>query len=160
MKAKEGVIDLLNRLLTANLTAINQYFLHAKMCENWGYDRLAAHTREESMDEMRHAEMVIDRILYLEGVPNMQRVGSVEIGQTVRQQFENDLAIEVSAVDRFKRGITLCAEEGDHATRVMLEGMLRDEEEHIDWLEQQIGLIDALGEQLYLAQQVLADSED
>ncbi len=154
MHGHPGIIELLNEVLTAELTAINQYMAHAKMQQNWGYLGLAEHTRSESIDEMRHAESAMERILYLEGVPNLQRLGPVMVGETVTEQFRLDLQLEVAAVERFNRGIALAREAGDNGTREMLEGMLVSEEEHLDYLETQLGLIERLGEALYLAGQV------
>jgi bacterioferritin len=145
-------IEYLNDQLTAELTAINQYFLHAKMQENWGYTTLAAYTRHESIDEMRHAEALADRILFLEGMPNFQRLGALQIGQTVPEQFRADLGIEVDAVARLREGAKHMREVGDITSATLFEGILADEETHVDYLETQLGLLDALGEQLYLAQ--------
>jgi bacterioferritin len=154
MQGDPGVIELLNEVLTAELTAVNQYFIHAKMCSNWGYDRLADKVRDESIDEMKHAESLIERILYLEGVPNLQRLGSVRVGQTVPEQLELDLAVEVDAVGRFNAGIAQCVEVGDNGSREMLEEMLVSEEGHVDWLETQISLIAQVGLENYLSQQI------
>ena len=151
MQGRPEIIELLNEVLTAELTAINQYFVHAKMQQSWGYLGLADHTRAESIDEMRHAESAIERILHLEGVPNLQRLGSVRVGESVPEQFRVDLDLEYAAVERFNRGIALAREVGDNGTREMLEGMLVSEEEHTDYLETQLSLIEALGEALYLA---------
>jgi len=148
------IIALLNEQLTSELTAINQYFLHAKMQQNWGLTKLAAYTRDESIDEMRHAERITDRILFLEGLPNYQRLGTLRIGQTVREQLQADLAVELAVVDRLRPGIILCREKGDVTTARLFEEILADEEQHIDYLETNLELIDKLGEQLYLAQLV------
>lgn len=148
------VLDLLNEVLTAELTAINQYFVDARMCSNWGYARLAEHFREDSIGEMRHAEELIDRILYLEGVPNMQRLGAVRVGETVREKLELALQLEKDAIARLNRGIALSVEKEDNGSRDLLERMLKDEEEDADWLETQLELVRQLGEGLYLAQQV------
>lgn len=156
MQGRPEIIELLNEVLTAELTAINEYFIHAKMQQNWGYLALADHTRSESIDEMRHAESVIERILYLEGVPNLQRLGQVSVGETVTEQFRVDLQLEVAAVERFNRGVALARELGDNGTRELLEGMLVSEEEHVDYLETQLSLIESLGEALYLAGQMRA----
>lgn len=153
-RPNKKIVTLLNDVLTSELTAINQYFLHAKMCQNWGYNRLGNYIRAESIDEMKHAESLIDRILYLGGVPNVQRLGKVTIGETVREQLELDLAFEYTAVKRLNKGIALCREEEDNASRVLLESILVSEDEHIDWLEAQIDLIEQVGEQAYLAQQI------
>jgi bacterioferritin len=154
MKGDDQVIDLLNEVLTGELTAINQYFVHARMCENWGYQRLWKKVRDESIDEMKHADKLIKRILYLEGLPNLQRLGKISVGQTVPEQLQLDLDMEKDAVARFNRGIALCVEKGDNGSREMLEGMLVSEEEHVDWLEEQLNLVSQLGTEHYLAQQV------
>ncbi|MEV4062975.1 bacterioferritin [Nonomuraea dietziae] len=151
MQGDKQIIELLNEQLTAELTAINQYFLHAKMQENWGYTRLAKYTREESIDEMRHAEKLTDRILFLEGLPNYQRLGTLHIGQTVEEQLRADLEVELSVVQRLKPGIKLMREKGDTTSARLFEDILADEEHHIDYLETELGLIQSLGEQLYLA---------
>ena len=158
MQGRPDIIELLNEVLTAELTAINQYFAHAKMQENWGYRRLAEHTRAESMDEMKHAESVIERILYLEGMPNLQRLSPVRVGETVPEQFRLDLDVEYTAIERFNRGVALARDVGDNGTRALLESMLVSEEEHADYLESQLALIEALGEAHYLAQHVHPDS--
>jgi bacterioferritin len=154
VQGRSDVSELLNEVLTAELTAINQYFAHAKMQQNWGYLRLAEHTRAESIDEMKHAEMVIERLLYFEGVPNLQRLGPVRVGETVPEQFRLDLEMERTAIERFNRGIVLARDVGDSGTREMLAGMLISEEEHADYLETQLSVIDAVGEALYLSQQL------
>jgi bacterioferritin len=154
MQGDPEVIALLNEQLTSELTAINQYFLHAKMQQNWGLTKLAAYTREESIDEMRHAEKLTDRILFLDGLPNYQRLGTLNIGQTVREQLQSDLAIEVAVVERLRPGIAMCREKGDMTSANLLEEILADEEHHIDYIETNLALIDRLGEQLYLAQLV------
>ncbi|HLU71338.1 MAG TPA: bacterioferritin [Nonomuraea sp.] len=151
MQGDRQIIELLNEQLTAELTAINQYFLHAKMQENWGYTKLAAHTREESIEEMRHAERLTDRILFLEGLPNYQRLGTLHIGQTVREQLQADLEVELGVVERLRPGIALMREKGDITSARIFEEILEDEEQHIDYLETELGLIETLGEQLYLA---------
>ncbi len=151
MRGDEQVISLLNEQLTSELTAINQYFLHAKMQENWGFTALAEHTRAESMEEMRHAEQITDRILFLEGLPNYQRLFTLRIGQSVREQFEADLAIEMEVMDRLRPGVAMCREKGDITTANLFETILSNEEEHIDYLETQLELMKRLGEQLYLS---------
>ncbi len=152
MQGDPDVLKLLNEQLTSELTAINQYFLHAKMQENWGFTELASHTRAESFDEMRHAEAITDRILLLDGLPNYQRLFSLRVGQTVREQFEADLAIEYEVMARLKPGIILCREKQDATTANLFETILADEENHIDYLETQLELMTKLGEELYLAQ--------
>jgi len=151
---KTAIIEALNEVLTAELTAINQYFIHAKMCQNWGYQKLGAQVRQESIDEMKHADAVIERILYLDGIPNMQRLWVVKIGETVEEQFTVDHALEIEAVKRLNAAIELCREGADNGTRALLEGILTSEEEHIDWLDAQFDLIKQVGMQNYLAQQI------
>jgi bacterioferritin len=150
MQGDSRVIEFLNEQLTAELTAINQYFLHAKMQENWGYTKLAAHTRHESIDEMRHAEVLTDRILFLDGLPNLQRLFALRIGETVKEQFNADMQVEVEAVDRLRRGIEYMRSVGDVTSAKIFEDILADEEHHIDYLETQLHLIETLGDQLYL----------
>jgi bacterioferritin len=152
MQGDPDVLRLLNEQLTSELTAINQYFLHSKMQENWGFTELASRTRAESFDEMRHAELVTDRILLLDGLPNYQRIGSLRVGQTLREQFESDLALEYDVIDRLKPAIILCREKQDTTTANIFEKIVADEEDHIEYLETQLELMDQLGEQLYAAQ--------
>ena len=154
MQSDPRIIEALNDVLTAELTAINQYFIHAKMCDNWGYDRLAHKNREESIEEMKHADELIERILFLEGVPNMQRLEKVRVGETVPEQLTLDLKLEQAAVQRFNKTIALAVEVGDNASRELLEEMLTSEENHVNWLESQLELIKQVGEQNYLAQQI------
>lgn len=154
MQGDVRAIELLNEQLTSELTAINQYFLHAKMQENWGYTKLAAHTRSESMDEMRHAELLTDRILFLGGLPNYQKLLALRVGQTVKEQFECDMKIEQEVVERLRPAVEHCRRVGDVTTARIFEDILIDEEHHIDYLETQLDLIAALGEQLFLAQLV------
>ncbi len=154
MKGHADVLTLLNEVLTAELTAINQYFIHAKMLSNWGYKHLASYVRHESIDEMKHAETLIDRILFLDGIPNLQRLGKVNVGETPVEQFRNDLAFEYDAVKRLNDGIKVCRDLGDNGSRDLLEKILVAEEEHVDWLETQLELVKQLGEAQYLAQQV------
>jgi bacterioferritin len=154
MHGDDRVIEFLNEQLTAELTAINQYFLHGKMQENFGWVKIAKHTRAESLDEMRHAELLTDRILFLDGLPNYQRLSALRIGQTISQMLQSDMAVEVEAVDRLRRGIEYMRSIGDVTSANIFEDILSDEEEHIDYLETQQGLISQLGEQLYLAQLV------
>ena len=134
MHGDRRIIELLNDVLTGELTAVNQYFVHAKMCENWGLPRIAKAVREESIEEMRHAEALVERILFLEGTPNLQRLGNVLVGETVPEQLATDLATEMEARQRLVDGIGLCVEVGDHASRELLEHILVDEEQHIDWI--------------------------
>ena len=152
MQGDNQVLEFLNEQLSAELTAINQYFLHAKMQENSGWVKLAAHTRAESIDEMRHAELLTDRILFLEGLPNYQRLFPLRIGQTVAQMLQSDLAVETEAVSRLRRGIEHMRSVSDVTSANIFETILADEESHIDYLETQLGLISQLGEPLYVAQ--------
>ena len=152
MQGDPDVLRLLNEQLTSELTAINQYFLHGKMQENWGFTELAEKTREESFDEMRHAESITDRILILDGLPNYQRLFSLRIGQTLREQFEADLALEYDVLNRLKPGIIMCREKEDSTTAVLFEKIVADEELHVDYLETQLELMGKLGEELYSAQ--------
>jgi bacterioferritin len=154
MKGNADVINLLNTVLTGELTSVNQYFLHAKMCENWGYHRLAERIRKESIDEMKHADKLIERILFLEGVPNVQRLGKITIGQKVAEQLKLDLALEMEAIPRLNDGIKQCRDHGDNGTEDLLVHILTSEESHVDWLESQLAQIAQMGEANYLAQQV------
>ncbi len=154
MQGDDRVIEAMNEVLTAELTAINQYFIHAKMSANWGYERRAEHLRHESIDEMKHAERLIERILYFEGTPNMQRLFPVQVGESVEEQLRLDLGVEYEAVPRLNHGIALCVEVGDNGTREMLEDILVSEEEHVDWLETQLETIRQIGIENYLAQQL------
>ena len=154
MKGNPDVINLLNTVLAGELTAVNQYFLHAKMCENWGYHRLAEHVRKESIDEMKHADKLIERVLFLEGVPNVQRLGKINIGQKVAEQLKLDLAVEMEAIPRLNDGIKLCRDLGDNGTEDLLTHILTSEEAHVDWLEAQLSQIAQMGEANYLAQQL------
>ncbi|MGI8648539.1 MAG: bacterioferritin [Acidimicrobiales bacterium] len=159
MQGDPGVLEFLNEQLTAELTAINQYFLHAKMQENWGLGKLAAHTKAESLDEMRHAEIITDRILFLDGLPNYQRLFAVRIGETVAEQFSCDMLIEQEAIDRLRRAIDHSRSVGDVTSAKLFEDILADEEHHIDYLETQLELIAKLGEQLYLSSLVAHPTE-
>ncbi|MDP9791905.1 bacterioferritin [Catenuloplanes nepalensis] len=150
MHGDARVIEFLNEQLTAELTAINQYFLHAKMQENWGYTVLAKHTRAESIDEMRHADVLTDRILFLEGLPNYQKLFALRIGETVKEQFDCDMKIEREAVDRLREGASYMRSIGDITSAKLFEEILADEEHHIDYLETQLHLIEKFGEALYL----------
>lgn len=154
MKGDINVIKALNDVLTGELTAINQYFLHARMCKNWGYNRIAEKTYKESIEEMKHAQDLLDRVLFLEGIPNLQRLDKLNIGETVKEQLEADLALEFLAVDRLKNAIEICEKVKDRTSGELLEDILKDEEEHIDWLETQLSLIKDIGLENYLAQQV------
>jgi bacterioferritin len=154
MKGSDEVVRLLNDVLTAELTAINQYFIHARMCENWGYQRLWKKIRAESIDEMKHADELIERILYLEGVPNLQKLGKVNVGQTVPEQFQLDLDVEKESIVRLNAGIETARAAGDNGSRELLEKILHGEEDHANWLEAQLELIKQVGEGNYLAQQI------
>lgn len=155
MKGNEEVISVLNEVLTSELTAINQYFIHSKMCEDWGFAKLAAKKREESIEEMKHADIVIARILFLEGVPNMQRYFPVKVGEDAVEQHRLDLEVEYDAVKRLNAGIGLCRDKGDNGTRELLEMILQQEEEGIDWLEAQLNLVEMIGKERYLAEQMM-----
>lgn len=154
MKGNQKLVDALNEILTAELTAINQYFIHARMCDKWGYLRLAEVNREESIGEMRDADVLIGRIIDLGGVPNMLPAGKLKIGRTAIEQFKSDLEMEAAAVARLNKAITLAAEVGDNRTREMLEKILLGEDKHLNWLETQLDLVERVGEQNYLAQQI------
>ena len=154
MKGDPKVIAVLNQVLKAELTAINQYFLHAEMCENWGYEKLAKHTRKESIEEMQHAEKLMERILLLDGTPNMSDYFKINIGQNVKAQLQNDLQVEFDAVKRLNEGIETSVKVGDNGSRELLESILTDEEEHIDGLEGQLHAIGEMGIENYLAQQL------
>jgi bacterioferritin len=154
MKGDPQVLELLNSVLTAELTAVNQYFVHHKMCENWGYERLSKKKREESMDEMKDADQVIERILYLEGIPNMQRLHPVRVGEDPIEQHKLDLALEKEAIARLNKGIALCVEKGDNGTRELLEKILTGEESSTDWLESQLHIVEEIGKERYLAEQI------
>jgi bacterioferritin len=154
MRGDDRVIVALNDVLTAELTAINQYFIHHKMCDNWGYRRLSHKKREESIEEMKHADDVIERILFLEGTPNMQRLSPVRVGEDPLEQHKLDLDLEVEAVKRLNAAIALSRDEGDNGTRELLEGILTNEEESVDWLESQLYLIENVGLEQYLAEQI------
>ena len=154
MRGDDDIIELLNDVLTAELTAINQYFVDAKMFSNWGYERLASHFREESIDEMKDADELIERILYLGGIPNLQRLGTVRVGETPVEKLRLGLELEREAIERLNHGIVRCVERLDNGTRELLEEILEGEEKHADWLETQLSLVDDLGETPYLAEQL------
>ena len=154
MKGNAKVVAALNDVLAAELVGINQYFLHAKMCKNWGYERLADFLLHESIGEMKHASDLTERILFLEGVPNLQKLGKVRVGETVPEQLALDRALEVDAIARLNRSIALCTAQGDNASRALLEDILRSEEGHLDWIETQLALLKALGDTAYLAEQL------
>jgi bacterioferritin len=157
MKGHDKVIDLLNDVLTGELSAVNQYWLHARMCENWGYQRLWKKVREESIDEMKHADKLIDRLLYLDGLPNLQRYHKINVGQTVPEQLQLDLEVEKAAVKLLNDGIELCRGLGDNGSRELLEEILVAEEEHVNWLEAQLELITQVGVENYLSQQIKSE---
>ncbi|MHB1138922.1 MAG: bacterioferritin [Microthrixaceae bacterium] len=157
MQGDPEIIELLNEVLTAELTAINQYFIHAKMNDNWGYERLAKKFYDESIDEMKDAEKIIERILFLDGIPNLQRYGTVAVGETVPEQLALDLQTEVAAVERYNRGVALAVAKGDNGTRELLESRLTDEEAHLDWIESQLKIISDVGVEHYLAQNIHDD---
>jgi bacterioferritin len=154
MQGNPEIIELLNEVLTGELTAINQYFVHAKMCGNWGFERLEEKVRDESIEEMKHAEALVERILFLDGAPNLQRLGNLMIGETVEEQFASDLALEMSAVDLLRRAIAAALDAGDTGSRELFEHILVNEEEHIDWLETQQAAIERTGIENYLAEQL------
>jgi bacterioferritin len=154
MQSDPRIIDLLNQVLRKELTGINQYFIHSRMCKNWGYAVLAKAHWDEALDEMKHTDEVVQRILFLEGVPNLSDYDPIRIGRTPREQLDNDLALEMAALAVLRPGIGLCLEAGDHATRDLLEHIIVDEERHVDWLEAQKHKIDEVGYQAYLAQQI------
>jgi len=154
MRGRDDVIELLNEVLTAELTAINQYFLDSKMFANWGYERLGKRFRDESIDEMKDADELIERILYLDGMPNLQRLGSVQVGETPVEKFPLALELERQAIERLNRGIELCVAGSDNGTRELLESILEGEEHHADWLETQLELVNQLGDVAYLAEQI------
>ena len=157
MKGDAKVIKLLNQVLKAELTAVNQYFLHAEMCHNWRYEKLYGFIRKEAVDEMIHAEKLIERILYLDHTPNMSAYFKITIGKTVPEQFQNDLDLEYEAVDRLNKGIKACEAAGDNGSRELLTTILVDEEMHVDWLEAQLNAIQQIGVENYLAQQLYPD---
>ena len=154
MHGSPRIIDFLNDALAAELAAINQYFAHSKMCENWGWTRLAAKYREESIEEMHDAEKLIDRILLLDGLPNMQRMGSIRIGETVLEQLQVDRELEIAAIERYRQGVVLATEEGDPGTREILDHLVLGEEEHLDWIDTQLSMIDDIGIELYTQAQI------
>ncbi len=159
MKGNPQIIQILNEVLTGELTSVNQYFLAAKICQNWGYQRLYKYLYKESIDEMKHADELIERILYLDGLPNVQKLDKVYTGETIPEQLKLDLQTEIQAVERLNKGIKLARELGDNGSAELLEHILVSEEEHIDWLEAQLELLKQVGEQNYLAQQIKEDEE-
>jgi bacterioferritin len=154
MKGSKKVIAALNQALTEELTAISQYFLHAEMCENWHYDRLGDYIKKQSIDEMKHAEVLIERILFLDGTPNMTEPMQINVGANVKAQLESDLKLEVDAVAMYNQAVETARQESDNASRELFERLLKDEEEHVDWLEAQLHLIGEIGYERYLSQQI------
>ena len=154
MKGDPAIIDLLNQVLTNELTAVNQYFLHARMVENWGYERLYEKFREQSIGEMKDADEVIERVLYLEGLPNLQRLGKVNVGENVPEMFRLDYQLEKDAIGLLNPGIEQCRRAGDNGTAELLEDILEGEEEHANWIEAQLTLLDQVGAAQYLAEQI------
>lgn len=154
MKGHPDVIEALKAILTNELTAVNQYFLHARMCRNWGYNKIGDKIYAESIDEMKHAKELIDRILFLEGTPNVQKLHALRIGKSVKEQLESDLDLEHKALPDLKQAIEICNKTEDHGTRELLEHILVSEEEHIDWIESQLGVIQEIGIENYLSQQL------
>src|SRR5690242_13761339 len=154
MQGNPKVITVLNEALKEELTAINQYFLHAEMCENWHYSKLGDYIKKQSIDEMKHAETLIERILFLDGTPNLTETMTLSVGKNVREQLENDLKLEINAVGMYNRAIKVAREEGDDASREIFAKLLKDEEDHVDWIEAQLYQINEIGYERYLSQQV------
>ena len=154
MQGNPKVIAELNAALKEELTAINQYFLHAEMCENWKYDKLGAYVKKQSIDEMKHAEILIERILFLDATPNLTEPMQINVGQNVKQQLESDLKLELGAVAMYNASVEVAREQGDNASRELFEKLLKDEESHVDWLEAQLYLIKEIGYERYLSQQI------
>lgn len=154
MKGNDQVIAVLNQVLCKELTGINQYFVHAKMCKSWGYEKLAKHSMDESIEEMKHADVVIERILFLEGTPNLSKYDQIKVGKTVREQLASDLNLEIEALKVLHTAVTLCGEAGDTASRRLLEDITADEEEHVDWIEAQFHKIEEVGYESWLSQQI------
>ena len=159
MQGNPKVIEQLNLALKEELTAINQYFLHAEMCENWHYKKLARFIKKQSIDEMKHAEELIERILFLDGSPSLTELMQINVGKNVKEQLASDLKLEVDAVAMYNRGVQLCRNEGDNASRELFERLLKDEEAHVDWLEAQLYQISEMGYERYLGQQIGDDSK-
>ena len=154
MKGKPKVIAALNEALAEELLAINQYFLHAEMCENWHYDKLGSYIKKQSIDEMKHAEILIERLLFLDATPNLTEPMKLSIGQNVKEQLESDLALEIKAVEMYNRAVATARDAGDNASRELFDRLLKNEEEHVDWLEAQLHQIEEIGYQQYLSQQI------
>lgn len=159
MKGSPKVIDMLNEALKEELTAINQYFLHAEMCENWRYGKLGGYIRKQSIEEMKHAEKIIERLLFLDGVPNMTELLQLTVGKNVKAQLEGDLKLEIAAVAMYNKAVELARTESDNASRELFERLLKDEEEHVDWLEAQMHQIQEIGYERYLSQQISEDDK-
>ncbi|HJZ57702.1 MAG TPA: bacterioferritin [Gemmataceae bacterium] len=160
MQGNPQVIDALNRALTIELTAINQYFCQSRMCKNWGFMKLAAKHYEESIGEMKHADKIIERILFLEGTPEIARYDVIRVGTNVKEQFENDLKLEMGGVQHYNELVNLCIQLKDNTTHALALEILKDSEEHVDWLETQLGLIQMVGLERYLAEQMSEGEED
>jgi bacterioferritin len=160
MRGDPQILDALNRALTIELTAINQYFVQAKMCNNWGFKKLGGKHYEESIGEMKHAEKLIDRIIFLDGVPEIARYDVIRVGTNVKEQLENDLALELRGVQTYNEAITLAAQHKDNGSRELMEEILLDSEEHVDWLESQLNLIATVGLERYLAEQISGEDEE
>jgi bacterioferritin len=154
MKGDSRIIDLLNDVLTGELTAVNQYFLHAKMLLNWGYEHLGKKIREESIDEMKHSDRLIERILFLDGLPNLQKLNKLTIGTNVIEILKNDLAYELGTIPKLNQGMATCRDVGDNGSEDLLRHILVESEEHVDWLESQLELVKQMGDAHYLAQQI------
>ena len=159
MRGNDKVIAVLNEMLKEELTAINQYFVHAEMCENWGYKKLSGYIKKQSIGEMKHAEELLERILFLDGTPQMAQTLALKIGDNVKAQIENDLALEVSAVAAYNKAVKLATEQGDNGSRDLLVRLLKDEEEHVDWLEAQLHMIGEIGYEQYLSNQAEGENE-
>ena len=160
MKGDPQIIDALNKALTIELTAINQYFVQAKMCHNWGFKKLGHKHYEESIGEMRHAEKLIDRIIFLDGVPEIARYDVIRVGTNVKEQLDNDLALETRGVKAYNEAITLAAQLKDNGSRELMEEILKDSEEHVDWLESQLNVIETIGMERYLAEQISSEDDE
>lgn len=159
MKGDKKVIELLNKVLGNELVAINQYFLHAKMYKDWGLKNLYEHEYHESIDEMKHADALTERVLFLEGLPNLQDLGALRIGENTREMLEADLSLELDAIPDLKEGIQYCEQIADYVTRDLFKNILESEEEHVDWLETQLGLIDKMGIENYHQAQIVKEAE-
>ena len=159
MKGDKKVIELLNKVLGNELIAINQYFLHAKIYKDWGLQNLYEHEYHESIDEMKHADLLTERVLFLEGLPNLQDLGALRIGENTREMLEADLSLEMDAIPDLKEGILYCEQVGDDVSRDLFKHILEAEEEHVDWLETQLGLIDKMGIENFHQAQIVKEAE-